>query len=314
MQIKDNHQQILSCFNKRSSTRPFVKKAVVTPSQTQAQHMFDSVIISRQVGFTLLELLVVTALLAIIAGVVIGSHDGVQDQATYDTTVYEMAELRKALLQFRRDSGSNDFPTDGIYSCTDPAVINIAELNDPSGSDTWPLGAPSADDDLAEWQDWCANPANFWMLFINPLDDINTADEEGGWNVDTRRGWNGPYLQRNVVYLDIGDDLILDGSGDPHAGSAIENIWGVASSYDYRPNSALLTWYPDHDSTTDEAFSRYGTPYLLFDLNEPDDDNPPRLVNLAADHDYAGDDESDCSQPTEADNPYPLDHVLCLLE
>ncbi len=59
-------------------------------------------------GFTLLELLVVVSLMAALAAVALMAYDGVGDQAGYDATRVEMAELRKALLQFRRDVG--DFP------------------------------------------------------------------------------------------------------------------------------------------------------------------------------------------------------------
>ncbi len=71
-------------------------------------------------GFTLLELLTVLALIAMVAAVALVAYDGVRDQAEYDATKAEMAELRKALLQFRRDVG--DFPADllqlGSYSAS----------------------------------------------------------------------------------------------------------------------------------------------------------------------------------------------------
>jgi prepilin-type N-terminal cleavage/methylation domain-containing protein len=71
-------------------------------------------------GFTLLELLVVVTLLAILSSVALMSNDGTREQVEVDATKYEMAELRKALLQFKRDVGA--FPNDllqlGSYSAS----------------------------------------------------------------------------------------------------------------------------------------------------------------------------------------------------
>ena len=164
----------------------------------------------KQIGFTLLELLVVIALLAIVAGVVITAYDGVKEQGRADATKFDMAELRKALLQFRRDSGSNDFPTIGAYDCA--TLSNDAVIFDTANglADNWPASAPSAQANQTDWEDWCASTANFWMLFTNPKDDPNTnAIEEGEWDPDTHRGWNGPYLQnKSVLVSDLGIDGI----------------------------------------------------------------------------------------------------------
>ena len=132
-----------------------------------------------QSGFTLLELLVVIFLITVIAGTALLGYEGVQDQGRDDITQFEMAEIRKALLQFRRDSGSHDFPKQGQYDCANMVNFpsNIASLT------------------ATEKQGWCNSSANFVMLFENPLDDPATPGIEGGWNSDTHRGWNGPYLQ-----------------------------------------------------------------------------------------------------------------------
>ena len=63
-------------------------------------------------GFTLLELLAVVTLLAILATGALVAYDGTDEQARIDVTKMEMAELRNALLQFRRDTGA--FPC-GVY-------------------------------------------------------------------------------------------------------------------------------------------------------------------------------------------------------
>jgi prepilin-type N-terminal cleavage/methylation domain-containing protein len=153
-------------------------------------------------GFTLLELLLVIALLAVTAGVAVQGYEGVQDQGRYDATRFEMAELRKALLQFRRDSGTNDFPRQGIYDCTDAANGNPAGAN-PDMDFLEEAGSTDA-----EKIAWCQSPANFWMLFVDPLGD--------GWNPDTHRGWNGPYLQRKSGLISY---------------EGVDDAWGVADPY-----------------------------------------------------------------------------------
>lgn len=170
---------------------------------------FDHSAKPQHLGFTLIELLVVIFVLASIAGVVIIAYEDVGDQAAYDTAKYEMAEIRKALLQFRRDSGSQNFPNQGIYDCT-ALSSNAVIFDSANGADNWPANAPSAQANQADWEDWCASQANFWMLFNNPKDDPNTnAIEEGGWNVDTHRGWNGPYIQNKKALINYAgiDDI-----------------------------------------------------------------------------------------------------------
>ncbi|NOQ93708.1 MAG: prepilin-type N-terminal cleavage/methylation domain-containing protein [Methylophaga sp.] len=235
-----------------------------------------------QSGFTLIELLVVVLILAAIAGTIVVSYDDVGTQAQYDTTKFEMAEIRKALLQFRRDSGSRSFPNQGDYDCT---VIS---------SDNFPSEAGTTNSEKVAW---CQSPANFWMLFEDPLDDNN-------WDPDTHRGWNGPYLQRNNGYLDIDADYDIDGTMATESDSIIDNVWGIASSYLSEPLlSGDLTWRP---SISDDDHAKYGTPYFMFDLA---DKNKARLVSMSLNNKYEGTNTTaPCSPKTDSD-----DLILCLL-
>jgi prepilin-type N-terminal cleavage/methylation domain-containing protein len=157
-------------------------------------------------GFTLLELLLVIALLSVTAGVVVQGYEGVQDLGRYDAARFEMAELRKALLQFRRDSGTNDFSGQGIYDCTDAANDNPAGVNPDMD---FPAEAGTTD---AEKIAWCQSPANFWMLFTDPFG----RSQEAQWNPDTHRGWHGPYLQRKSGLISYGN---------------VDDVWGIADPY-----------------------------------------------------------------------------------
>lgn len=154
----------------------------------------------RAAGFTLLELLLVLALLGTMAGVMVLAYENVEEQGRMEVNRAMLVDLRIALLQFRRDSGSNDFPGQGRYACNDaddPALANADIL--------FPPEAGAADADKIAW---CQSPANFWMLFADPLGT--------GWNPDSKRGWNGPYLQRRnglISYL------------------GVTNLWGVLNPY-----------------------------------------------------------------------------------
>ncbi len=98
----------------------------VAPSDVAAARS-KSMIIRPQTGFMLLELLMVVALLAVPVGLALLGYEGIQEQGRDESTLFEMAEIRKALLQFRRDSGTNDFPGQGQYACNNNDVLGNAK-------------------------------------------------------------------------------------------------------------------------------------------------------------------------------------------
>jgi prepilin-type N-terminal cleavage/methylation domain-containing protein len=277
----------------------FVKNFFCFCNQRQNQvNETNCDIVGLQSGFTLLELLVVSLILAALAGAVVASYNGIDAQANYDIAKNDMAEIRKALLQFRRDSGTESFPGQGQYDCTD--AFNGGDATDQNSMMSFPAEAGAND---AEIIAWCQHPANFWMLFQDPL--------ASGWNMDTKRGWNGPYLQRQNGYVDVSEQISINGSGDVASGAVITNLWGVASPYEIEPFGAN-NYFAWRTAVGGQNFARYGTPYFLFDLATPDDaNNPPRIVSLNADNDYNGD--STCEQ-TLGNDDFPLDSILCLLQ
>lgn len=64
---------------------------------------FSSQAVSR--GFTLLELLVVVALIGVLASIALVAFDKTRDRAEVDVARIEMTEIRKALHMFHRDVG-----------------------------------------------------------------------------------------------------------------------------------------------------------------------------------------------------------------
>lgn len=292
----------------------------------------------NQQGFTLLELLVVVAIMAIIAGSSIyGSRVNSIKKATDTAVMAEMHNIRKALLQYKTDNF--EFPEKD------------------NGRDS---------------------PADFDFLFSTPTHDSDGDGVEDIqlWNNDYQKGWRGPYLTSGDSGLvDIGDNLKLDGSGKPYDINNNANIVGIdnnTSNYqrgipdpfsfppvangqpkssiafpcdetkdnnnnnNYDNDQCLLDWrmlgLSDEDkkeltdeeiqALTDEQKERRrpylekGRPYLAFDLNVPE---KARLVSMGPSGIYhSGKVENSCSgyvvpydDPNDEQNP-PDDLILCL--
>jgi hypothetical protein len=212
-----------------------------------------------------------------------------------------MAEIRNALLQFRRDSGTNDFPGQGTYDCTDASNGgSVTAVN--SNFATMPSEAGST---AAARIAWCQHPANFWMLFRNPLST--------NWNIDTKRGWNGPYLQRKSGFVDVSNSFSTTGAVTSST-TVTSNLWGVASPFIYKATGNNLVW---RTTIGGDALNKQGTPYLLFDLvddgSDPTSLDPARIVSLGQNNIYDGGNESDCLPSNNDENGFPADHILCLL-
>lgn len=111
--------------------------------------------VRRVAGATLLELLVVVAVLATLGGAVLFSLDATERGAREDVRTVELTRIRDAVLKFRADTGQT------------PRLL--AEL----------LQSPDAADPLGGW--WWRGPAD------PPLPAAT-------WDPATRRGWSGPYL------------------------------------------------------------------------------------------------------------------------
>jgi prepilin-type N-terminal cleavage/methylation domain-containing protein len=85
---------------------------------------------AKQGGFTLLELLVVVAILAIIAGAVISSLDGQEELAAQKTTVHTMAALEEGFSVYKATSKRTLPAAMDSLICSDAidATVNVANL------------------------------------------------------------------------------------------------------------------------------------------------------------------------------------------
>ncbi|WP_431066197.1 type II secretion system protein GspG [Methylotuvimicrobium sp.] len=160
---------------------------------------------SRNAGFTLLELLAVIMLLGVLAGGALLAYEGVQDDGEDTLARFEMAEIRKALLQFRRDT--HELPC-RVYRAGDYQADkdNMTEL-DFAGLPT----TPNAD----EYHAWCRNAfsqqqdSGLSMLHRFPYDETDSEHVGKLWNPDTRRGWHGPYINEQGLTDPWGQRYIL---------------------------------------------------------------------------------------------------------
>lgn len=125
----------------------------------------------RPRAFTLLEMVLVVAIMATIAGTVVALTGDLQDTANRDIRRHEMSAVREALLRFHADTGF--FPGEGPFDL-----------------DTRPGGFVPAGAQPAQWHD---HAANLRQLVENPL--AATSHPLRVWDPDRRRGWHGPYLE-----------------------------------------------------------------------------------------------------------------------
>ncbi len=239
----------------------------------------------KQQGFTLLELLLVLSLLAMLATLAVSSMEHTGEAVTDPIARAEMQAIRQALLQFKQDTGY--LPNAGEYACA-----NIIK----------PMNKTHVDAVL--WQDWCAHPANFWMLFEKP--DVKESTVED-WNKDTARGWRGPYLTQ------VGDGWLDLPLGYPDANaSAVPVLPKVRAVADpLQLSSKTLLWHP---SEAGDADRRWGRPYLFMDSH---DATKARLVWTGRDGQYNPINPSDIcaannAPPVKGVDDVRADLVLCL--
>jgi len=133
-------------------------------------------------AFTLLELLCVVGVMAVMAGnAAMLALDG-RCAAADELTCVRLAELRNAIVRFRRDTGH--LPKTGPFALV---------------ADGGRVASP------VEGEAWFRSPANLAQLFEQPRDAGGRAILP--WSIDEHRGWRGPYLQPGARLVDLGDGL-----------------------------------------------------------------------------------------------------------
>ncbi|WP_415882133.1 type II secretion system protein [Neptuniibacter sp. QD34_54] len=145
------------------------------------QHNFPNK--RKQQGFTLIELLVVVSVLAAMAGIAAVAMDGYEQDAQEQLVQTEMKRIASAIYRFKEDTGY--FPKEGLFSADSLYGVSTSST-----------AKNQYENSLI----------NFNWLFESPIQldtdfdgDIDSNDVSGGverlaWNINSSRGWNGPYL------------------------------------------------------------------------------------------------------------------------
>lgn len=215
-------------------------------------------------AFTLIEIVMVVALLAAIAGMVVSSMQGTHEQVSLDLARHELNEVRKAVLSFRADTGF--LPKQGVF-----------DLDTRGGKSKVPSEVPAGE--AAEWFD---HPANLWQLVECPLpSDPSQADFQplSRWDPSRRRGWRGPYLTRH-------------GEGVYRDPETAVNSWPVPAIADPFTHGALVApygWFSVTDGARLDHLSAH-RPILLI-LDPLVDSRAPCLVSAGPDGDVGTSDD-----------------------
>lgn len=286
----------------------------------------------KQSGFTMLELMVVVAILAVIAGSAVMAFRGIDSDASIQTAKVEMRQLGEAIDAYLADM--NKIP--------EPDTLPI------------PLGSWQQEIEIGAYR----HPADISFLLSNPEPLPNPSDPDAKrdnlWSSDYRKGWRGPYIKGiKLFYVDIGDGIKHDGTdgsgniGTPHDidSAVIKNILALPDKFDNfsvspgverstqacNASECIYEWQSQIDrfSPNDHLGNRitkFGRPYLLLDLdllNNSATSGPgiPRIISLGPNGvyepincDYAETDSSEiayCSRDKLCDTTGD-DLVLCL--
>jgi type II secretory pathway pseudopilin PulG len=220
---------------------------------------------SRATGaFTLIEIVLVIAILATMSGLVIASMQGVEERATSNITTHELNEVRRAVQQFRADTGF--MPKRGPFN-----LVTRPQDGGAVPVPTFPGG---------EGEVWFDAPANLTQLFECPLPSTHPL---ATWDAGRRRGWRGPYLVRGVDGRVVMARLSADGTGWT-SGSLLPSFLGVADPYLHEVHATF--GYQWSTTTGGPVETRHGRPVFLFDLDPgapgPADDRDVNGLDLVA--------------------------------
>ena len=159
-------------------------------------------------SFTLIELLIVVFITAIIAGSAVIQVSKSSQNAQKELVEHRAGIVYKALVQFRKDMGTYPFISGKGTDSDDALDYDNTENPVP---DYYYQYLQDINEDGGESQvnleeAWLRDPENFNQLFERPIRK-GLEPDKWLWNLDVRRGWNGPYLNNGKLSVDNGSDI-----------------------------------------------------------------------------------------------------------
>ncbi|MBF6057388.1 type II secretion system protein [Thiomicrorhabdus heinhorstiae] len=206
-------------------------------------------------GFTLLELLVVVSILASISFIAATNLQGVDREVDSQLERVELAEVAKAVRQFRADTGY--FPKEGPfdYEVHPAAKFDLAQL---------PVYAPLSTADKQVWFDNAANLSQLTGVGIQSYMETFMP-----WTSAAARGWRGPYLDSSGEgYVDIGN--IVTVSDNPVSGDSVDDVPAIFIGGEKRPQGVYFLSRRIHQQHVDYLNGEVGDlewagrPVLMF--------------------------------------------------
>ena len=187
-------------------------------------------------------------------------YGGLADDAELTICKSEMQTIRQALLQFKQDMGV--LPGQGKLAYSQLKKNN--KLTSYKGN---------------ERRKWFNSPANMTQLIVKPVDNDSATRHD--WNIDTRRGWRGPYLSQD------GNGLVNVGTGTDYAsGTLVENVYAIGDAFDAHPVGSYFEWSNFAGTPFGEG-TIHSRPYIFEDFDTSD----ARIVSMGPDGAYGNDDD-----------------------
>lgn len=123
-----------------------------------ARYMHNTTVNNRQIGFTIVELLIVIVVIGILAAISIVAYNGVQNRAADTSVQSDLRNIAKQLEVGRVDSPTNSYPTNNTTIAT---VVNI-KVNKNSYATS-----PNAGYNLLMCFPTTANPTDYMLLALS---------------------------------------------------------------------------------------------------------------------------------------------------
>lgn len=240
---------------------------------------FSKAVLSSQKGFTLLEMLVVAAILLVVAGGVVTSFRDVGSDAADQAARYQMQQLGEAIESYYKDNGS-------LPARATPADLSF--LFEQTTETNW------STDYRRGWRGPYLNGHKY--LYLDIGDDL-TSD---GSSINTPADPGEPYVIDGVEIESV------IGIADPYDHYPVDDGQSLSVS-GCNTTDCLLEWrkVSGDDST---LINRFGRPYLAIDLEVMADSSivpgVPRLVSFGSNGIY----EPNSCDYTETD---PVDADFC---